>query len=267
MLNILSLGAGVQSSTMALMAAYGDIKPMPDCAIFADTGWEPKAIYEWLQWLEDQLPFPVYRVSAGSLVDDLTTKKNNYMPIPFYLQDDAGNKSIGRRQCTREYKIAPIRQKIRDLLGLKKHQRAGKNILVKQWIGITTDEALRAKPSRDSYIENVYPLIEKRMHRHDCMRWMEKNEFPKPGKSACIGCPFRTDEQWRDLKKHSPKEWEHAVAVDEAIREPSNYGHTNKVQKRYMHKACVPLSQVDFRTPEDKGQYNFLNECEGMCGL
>jgi len=33
---------------MALMAARGDITPMPDCAIFADTGWEPNAVYEWL---------------------------------------------------------------------------------------------------------------------------------------------------------------------------------------------------------------------------
>lgn len=47
-LRILSLGAGVQSTTLALMAAHGEIGPMPDCAIFADTGWEPKAVYEHL---------------------------------------------------------------------------------------------------------------------------------------------------------------------------------------------------------------------------
>ena len=38
MLRVISLGAGVQSTTMALMAAHGEIGPMPDCAIFADTG-------------------------------------------------------------------------------------------------------------------------------------------------------------------------------------------------------------------------------------
>ena len=36
-IHIISLGAGVQSSTMALMAACGEITPMPQCAIFADT--------------------------------------------------------------------------------------------------------------------------------------------------------------------------------------------------------------------------------------
>jgi len=37
-LRALSLGAGVQSTTLALMAAHGEVGPMPDCAIFADTG-------------------------------------------------------------------------------------------------------------------------------------------------------------------------------------------------------------------------------------
>ena len=41
MKHIISLGAGVQSSTMALMAAKGEIKPMPDAAILVDTQWEP----------------------------------------------------------------------------------------------------------------------------------------------------------------------------------------------------------------------------------
>jgi 3'-phosphoadenosine 5'-phosphosulfate sulfotransferase (PAPS reductase)/FAD synthetase len=71
MIHVISLGAGVQSSTMALMAARGLIKPMPDCAIFADTGAEPEAVYRHLDWLEDQLPFPVHRVSAGNLADEI----------------------------------------------------------------------------------------------------------------------------------------------------------------------------------------------------
>ena len=45
---VISLGAGVQSTVMALMAEAGDIGPRPDCAVFADTGWEPKEVYEHL---------------------------------------------------------------------------------------------------------------------------------------------------------------------------------------------------------------------------
>lgn len=71
MITIISLGAGVQSSTMAMMAARGMLTPMPDCAIFADTQSEPAAVYRHLDWLEKQLPFPVHRVTAGSLRDEI----------------------------------------------------------------------------------------------------------------------------------------------------------------------------------------------------
>jgi hypothetical protein len=64
MLRILSLGAGVQSSTVALLAAEGAIPPL-DCAIFADTGSEPAAVYAHLDRLIPALPFPVYRVKAA----------------------------------------------------------------------------------------------------------------------------------------------------------------------------------------------------------
>ena len=42
-LRVLSLGAGVQSTTLALMIEKGEI-PMVDCAIFADTMGEPKKV-------------------------------------------------------------------------------------------------------------------------------------------------------------------------------------------------------------------------------
>lgn len=59
---VLSLGAGVQSSCLALMAANGKLGQMPIAAVFADTGDEPKTVYKWLEYLGTQLPFPVYRV-------------------------------------------------------------------------------------------------------------------------------------------------------------------------------------------------------------
>ena len=70
MITVLSLGAGVQSSTLALMAAQGEVTPMPDVAVFADTGYEPKAVYDWLDWLEKELPYPVEKVTRGNLRDD-----------------------------------------------------------------------------------------------------------------------------------------------------------------------------------------------------
>ena len=53
-LRILSLGAGVQSSTLALMIEGGGI-PMVDAAIFADTLAESKETMEFLNWIKTKL--------------------------------------------------------------------------------------------------------------------------------------------------------------------------------------------------------------------
>src|SRR5262249_55404342 len=148
-----------------------------------------------------------------------------------------GGTGIIRRQCTREYKIDPINRKVRELLGGKTR---GKQ--VDQWLGISLDEVVRMRDSRVSYIRLGYPLIERRMRRYDCVRWLEAHGYPVPPKSACIGCPFHSDAQWRYLKKHSPKEWVEAVAFDEAIRNGNvRLGKAGLRGKAYLHRSCRPL--------------------------
>ena len=97
MLHVISLGAGVQSTTMALMAAHGEITPMPDAAIFADTGAEPAHVYEHLDRLIPQLPFPVHKVSAGNIAEDLkrgfTTvgSQGRFAGAPFFIKSMKSN--------------------------------------------------------------------------------------------------------------------------------------------------------------------------------
>jgi hypothetical protein len=259
MIRVLSLGAGVQSSTLALMIARQELPPV-DCAIFSDTGWEPKAVYEWLNWLETQLPFPVYRVSAGNLRADQISGLNStgqpFSVVPWFTLSPRGKKGMGRRQCTAEYKVRPLQRKVVELMDGKR-TRGGCEML----IGISMDEVWRMKPSRVQYIKNVFPLIDKGITRQACLRWMEERQYPKPPKSSCIGCPFHSDAQWRAL---TPEEFADAVEVDRAIRNP---GRGMRAQQ-FMHHSLKPLDQVDFSTAEERGQLNmFLNECEGMCGV
>lgn len=263
-LRVLSLGAGVQSSTLALMAARGEIQA-PDCAIFADTGWEPSHVYDWLDWLEGELPFPLYRVSVGNIRNDIvaknTTETGRFASVPWFLLMPNGTKSIGRRQCTSEYKILPIKRKVVELMNGKR-PKGGCQML----IGISTDEASRMKPSRVQYIENFWPLIEIGMSRQGCLKWMEERKYPKPPKSACIGCPFHSDSMWRDIKDNDPVAWADAVEIDKLIREGAAARGIRGQQ--FIHRSCKPLDQVDLSTWAEKGQPDLFNmECEGMCGV
>jgi len=259
MIRILSLGAGVQSSTLALMIAHGDLPPV-DCAIFSDTGWEPKAVYEWLGWLKTQLPFPVHRVSAGDIRADTIAKSNStggrFAAVPWFTLSPQGKAGMGRRQCTAEYKLRPLQRKVVELMGGKR-PKGGCEMLV----GISMDEVWRMKPSRVQYIRNTFPLIEKQITRQACLRWMEEKQYPKPPKSSCIGCPFHSNEQWRAL---TPDEFADAVEVDRAIRHSARGIRA----QQFMHKSLKPLDEVDFSTAEERGQLNmFINDCEGMCGV
>jgi len=268
MLNIISLGAGVQSSTMALMATHGEITPMPDAAIFADTGAEPKRVYAWLKWLEKQLPFPVYRVmhKQGLLANIMSTGRGRFVSVPFFT--DSHNGGMTRRQCTREFKVQPIEKKLRELMGLKPRQRAPNGIAVIQWIGISLDEAHRIKPNRNAWAESIWPLIDLRMTRADCLKWMRQHKYPEPAKSSCTFCPYHDDGLWRDMKKNDPKSFAQAVAVDKHIRSGAASVARGMVGDLYLHRSLKPLAEIDLRTAEDAGQQSmFGNECEGMCGV
>ena len=262
---VLSLGAGVQSSTMALMAADGEL-PKPDCAIFADTGYEPKAVYTYLEFLTKILPYPVYRVSKGNIIDDMVNSIDNgtrFPTAPFFTQAEiTGKKGMLRRQCTADYKIVPIRKKIRELCNVAYKKHFPKDKYVEQWIGISTDEIGRMKPARDPYILNRHPLIEMNMSRQDCINYLNKKKIPLPEKSACIVCPFHDDKYWHFMKTKRPEEFADAVELDKEIRTISKDSN----MKNYTHRSCKPLDEVNFN-PDDNQLDMFNNECEGMCGV
>lgn len=260
-LRVLSLGAGVQSTTLALMAAHGEIGPMPDCAIFSDTRWEPKAVYEHLGRLREMLPFPVHIVSAGDIRADAIAKVNTtgqrFASIPWFMLSPRGARGMGRRQCTKEYKLAPIKRLCVEMLGGRRPPGG-----VEMWVGISLDEVWRRRPSHVRYIENRWPLLERELRRRDCETYLALNGVKAP-KSACIGCPFHDEAMWRDMRDNAPEEFADACEVDRAIRrQPGLRG------EQFMHAQRVPLDQVDFSTAAERGQPDlFLNECEGMCGV
>ena len=264
-IRLLSLGAGVQSSTLALMIAHREL-PMVNAAIFADTGAEPAGVYRWLDWLEAQLPFPVHRVSRGNLRDEVLAAAGGASRCsspPFYTSTEGAREGVLRRQCTGDYKIAPIQKKVRELAGVSPRQRS-RGILVEQLLGISWDEAHRMKPSQLSFIRHTFPLVDLRMTRGHCLEWMARNDYPRPPKSACTFCPYHDDAMWRDLQMNDPESFADAVAVDAAIRD----GFAGSTQRVFLHRSLRPISEIDFTTAEEAGQGRLFGaECEGMCGV
>lgn len=270
MIKILNLGAGVQSSTIALKIAAGEFDSI-DHAIFADTGWEPKPVYEWLHdYLIPRLPFPVHIVGKGNLREAQVTARSighktagagRWGSLPYYTLSPEGKRGMVRRQCTSEYKIIPIERKVRELMGLKFRQWYPKTLAVEQWIGISIDEIQRIKVSVDAWRIYRHPLIEAKMSRQDCLAWLAKHGHPQAPRSACIGCPFHSNHEWRDMRDTRPDEWADAISFDSAIRIAKGMDSTS-----YVHAQRVPLAEVDLSI-KPKGQMSWDDECGGVCGV
>jgi hypothetical protein len=228
----LSLGAGVQSTTVLLLALDGVLPPFA-ATVFADTGDEPAAVYDHLARLRDIADIDV--VTAGRLGD---TVASSFMPVPLY----DGRGGMGRRQCTYQFKLRPIRRQLRTL---------GRPVDLA--VCISTDEVHRAKDSRVKWCRNVFPLLDLGWSRADCSAFLgERWPWPVP-RSACVYCPLKSGREWLDMREQHPADWAAAVAFDEAARP---FG--------YVHPSGRPLAVAVLR-PEDAGQLTL--ECEGMCGL
>lgn len=314
-IHIISIGFGVQSSTIALMADCGELTPRPVAAAFADTMSEPLAVYDWKQWMQSHCTIPIVTVTRGSLWQDslmnYTSKKSGtrYMKtlIPAFTLSPDGKKGLLGRKCTADYKVALLIRNARNTVGKirlnawrRTHKHAIKALnqfhalmkiakesktpkpfmphsaweecqqdpLVVMWIGISVDEASRMKPSKQPWIRNRWPLIEKNMSRDSCKAWMLSKGYPEPPRSACTFCPFHSDDEWIRLRDTSPGEFSDVVKFERNLQETAR-NQTALKGIPFLHDSCIPIDQVKFipTVPGYKQLNMFNNECEGMCGV
>ena len=273
-----SFGAGAQSTVILLMAHHGEIE-RPDHAVFADTGWEPQSVYAHLAWLETFVSIPVVRVGIGRHLGHdsaqwVQQEGRAAIAIPVFIRNPDGTKGmLQHRQCTEHYKIKPIEKHIRrNLLNVADGRRVPKGVFVEQWIGISTDEIRRMKPSPNKWQVNRWPLIELGMSRQDCFDWFAirypDRQLPR---SACSGCPFRSDKEWLTLKQRDPSDFAEAAQIDASMREMR---HERGFRgSPYLHGRVKPVEEAVAEYEEELLLNPMLpglesgadNECEGVC--
>jgi len=305
--NLLSLGAGVQSSTLHLMAEVGAIEPRPLMSVFSDTQDEPAKVYDWLGWLRTNSTIPIRTVTRGKLSDEqLRLREFKNKPgkfwakslIPAHVANKDGTKGIMGRQCTFSYKVEELEKNARAVVTQsaigawrKRHKEASAewskskkekracgswawdemqaDPLVVMWIGISLDEVQRMKPARHPWIKHRWPLVEMEMTRHDCKRWLAARGYPEPPRSACRYCPFKSDTEWRLQRDTEPVEFAKSVAFERSLQ-TVKAKTDNMAGVPFLHGSLVPLDQVDFTTDTERGQglfHGFGAECEGLCGV
>jgi hypothetical protein len=245
-MKFLSWGCGVQSTTVAAMSALGELEPL-DAVIHADAQWESAATVAMRDWYTDWLRGHGLHIEIVTAGDIRCLGAEEHIHIPFWTQ---GGGPL-QRQCTRHFKVMPVRRAVRNLLGF--HERQPPHPPAKSaevWLGISLDEWKRADPSRVKFIVHRWPLLERRMTRQDCIDWLISHNLPVPPKSACICCPYRRASEWLELRAQSPQDWEAACKFDEAHRHKPLACVTSEAL--YLWRDCEPLRTADLEAAADR---------------
>ena len=271
-LRILSLGAGVQSSTLLMKIYNNEIAPV-DAAIFADTGNEPQEVYEWFEFLKEKVSdkIPIIMVNndrnTGNIAEDILSPSGFFASIPVYTKHkETGKLGMTLRTCTDRYKIRPINAKVRELLDV--NNLRGK--VVEIVMGISSDEIQRAKYPPNKWAVNCYPLVENNISRHDCLHYFESLGFPQPPRSACVICPYHSNKEWKRIKTKYPEEFAYAIHFDNELRSDKTKSQfVNKLDSElFLYKGKIPLRDATFDEDNEKFQGSlFDDECEGYCGV
>lgn len=271
-LEVLSWGAGVQSTAIALLIEQGKL-PRPDAIMWADTGSEPEAVYAHVEKWRDRLnaiaPFVVVRKGGkrpalhdAVIAKARTGKGSNTLPF-FLAGKDGSAPSFVRRGCTSNYKTIPLNRaaaKMAKERGLDGHR---------WWLGISRDELQRMK------VGAWHPLIElfeggwrsDALRRADCLSVIAAAGETAP-RSSCVFCPFRTREEWAAL---SAKDRELVMRLDREVGDGfAKVGkHGALVDRPFLRVDCQPADSDEWfeLAPDPQMAFGWDNECAGICGV
>lgn len=224
-----SCGGGVQSTAIAALIYTGKIAK-PDYAVMVDTGFEKSDVMKYVrriiapQMAAVGVKFNIIKTSdyhEQSIIDD-----NGYCIIPVFKKAKDGNQKLSTH-CNDKWKVNVIRKWLLEN-GVEQYVSL---------IGISTDESHRQRKAHKKYYRNIYPLIELRMDRDDCIDYITKTVgWPEPPRSSCYICGQQADGEWWRMAVKSPDDFAKAVEVERQIQRTH--------QNIYLHRSCKPLAET-----------------------
>lgn len=214
---IASWGAGVDSTAMLVGLHERGIRP--DAVLFADTGGEKPATYQYIeifqQWLS-QVGFPelqivLYGGKDATLEDECLRLK--VLPSIAY----------GFKKCSQKWKRDPQDRFCNNWQPAKNAWTLGEKVT--KVIGFDAGETRRATFTEDKKYRYWFPLIEWLWARRQCKEAILRAGLPLPPKSACFFCPSSKKEEVLSLKDESPDLYGRAVEMER------NAAETNRTVK------------------------------------
>lgn len=279
-LRVVSYGGGVQSTALLVLAAQGRIDFRVFLMANTGDDSEHPATLRYMREvaapfaaahdLELHLLDRTRRDgSVETLWGRLTKPGSRSLPIPVRMSNGAP----GTRNCTADFKIkvtgrwlrqhgahagracpehyvpgpCPQHAGGRPTKWCRRHPLGECQDCVAAWkatvaIGISVDEIERANSRRvEDHEQVVYPLLDLRLRRDDCMRIIREAGLPVPPKSACFFCPFRSPTAWLDQALDEPDLFARSCQLEDLLNARRAALGKDPV---YLTRYGAPLAQV-----------------------
>ena len=235
MRTVVSYGGGVQSTALVVLAMRHRW-PVDEIIHVDLTDAESPSTREYVarfrEWLRNEFGREITIVERDLYGDML--KHPEFTPVPWHGKH---RKFMLRRQCTREYKVAPIQRYL-----TQKYPHG----IIKLMLGISADEWTRMRQSSHSRIEHVYPLVDGMISRRHCLEIIRDAGLELPQKSSCWFCPYRsTGSQWALIRQY-PHLAEMARMLEDRI-------NTARVERGKPEIAVVRTWDVDQKSFCEEG--------------
>lgn len=282
-MNILSFGAGMQSTALALMSCENAMAeqngksfphptiPIYDCVVFCDLGLEPN-------WVLAQMEF-VRRacIEAGIRFEKIDTHlyqdlieyygRKRTAAIPWWTKSPEGKEGkISRRACTMDYKIEAVAKFARwNVLGYRKGQRTRKEDLNahEMHIGFSVEEQSRIKtdgPCNPLFVKR-YPLVELGLDRAANYAYIRDVWGLKTKASACLFCPYHQNYFFQYIKENEPEHYKQLLEVDSILEERPPY-YPMRVDF-FISRSWKRIRELTPEDCNDAQYFPYCNHCTG----
>lgn len=242
----ISFSGGVESTTMALL--FGGSAD----AIFSDTGWEHKKMYERLETVESEIRkvHPNFKV--------IKVKNEKYESLQAYIKEQKFFPNIMARYCTRMFKIEPIDKFLKS------------DEPVELMIGLNADEGDRV--GNHGLVKNVtysYPLLENGITRAACIEILTKANLlpsfpPYMSRGGCVGCFFKTKKEFIAMRLLSPDEFNNVEKLENEVQDQRGKHFAIQSNGHSMAKIRYEADSAMFSAEE---MYSKVDDYSTPCGV
>jgi hypothetical protein len=230
---IWSCGGGTQSGAVAALIGDGRLLK-PDLCLMVNTGRERSGTWPFVdnfirpQLARVGLELTVIPAQAdGELVSLFSAEGGPLLPGFTTITGKVGKLSPF---CSGTWK-RDVQERYMRSLGIE---------TATQWLGISCDELKRLRSQHRAWLKITYPLVFMvRMWRVDCVQLIRaKGWAGQIPHSACWMCANADDNEWAEMKRDWPSDFEMACLLEEEVQQRDPHF--------WLHPSCTPLRYVDF---------------------